>query len=154
MKTSRILPVAAACASAFALSTIPAGPVSAEITGVTPGTMRCSYAFIEANPPQITTQRANNYSDHYIPKLMKWTASTGWVLKSTGATYLWDRFHNEWTGGTPIAKFRIPVEELATDTYWAVVQTVEDWEAGLVWTPNAYLANHDPEYCNATGPWD
>ncbi|MFP5312812.1 MAG: hypothetical protein ACLGH7_10480 [Actinomycetes bacterium] len=154
MKTSRIVPFAAACAAALALSTIPTGPVAAEVTGVTPGTMRCSYAFIEVNAPQITTQSANSYSDHYIPKLMKWTASTGWVERSIGERYLWDRFHHEWTGGTRTAKFQIPIEELAKDTYWAVIQTVEDKEAGLIWSVSAYLANHDPEFCNATGPWD
>lgn len=154
MKKLRILPIAAGCASALALSALPASPVSAEITSVTPGALRCSYAFIEVNVPQITTQSANSYSDHYIPQVYKWTASTGWVLRFTGTTYLWDRFHHEWTGGSQPHKFQIPISELAKETYWRVVQRVEDWESGLYWEKDAYLANHDPEYCNATGPWD
>jgi hypothetical protein len=117
--------------------------------------MRCSYGFIEVNVPEITTQSANEYSDHYTPYVYKWTASTGWVLRFTGQTYLWSRRYHEWqpTVGRP-HKFQIPENEIAKDVYWEVLQRVVDFETGFYWDAYAYLPNHDPEYCNATGPWD
>jgi hypothetical protein len=150
MKRSRSLPIAAACAAAFALSLIPASPASAEITHIDPGSMRCSYGFIEVNVPR----SANEYNDHYTPLLLKWTASTGWQLHTTGTMVQWSRSQQSWNNAGQPQKFQVPIGELANETYWSVIQRVVDFETGFYWDATAYLPNHDPEYCNATGPWD
>lgn len=162
MNNKRTFAGALTCVFAFVFTNLSAGPAAAEVTGVAPGAMRCDTNTIIVHPPAVQVNYAylDEHIDTYIP-VLQWldVENNRWVDYAAGDAWQKHRYTEEgWVrADAPTERagnyhtFTVPAQK---GLYWQVQQGVLDGETKKVHVVYANLLRHNPDYCDATGPWD
>jgi len=155
-----LLGVATSAVAATGLAVVGAAPASADIAQVVPGRMECGYGTVTVEAPTLATRQPEDYGalDQYIPVLEILMEDGRWEPLQVGERAFKLRSTDTWIlertdgYGLPVAAYRHTFD-VQPGYYYRVTQGVKDGETERQHQVEAVLANHDPEVCDATGPW-